>query len=72
MDETEVMVDTTQAYREGLNLYLDLATGEHKTLLEEISAGIDPGVYKAYARMLDLNEVCEKFVIPNQEKQSAA
>lgn len=62
IDETEVIVDTIQAYREGLQLYLELATGPLSAALEEACDGIAPEVYRAYARLLDLNDICERFV----------
>ena len=62
VDETEQIVDTIQSYREAMQLYLNLATNEHKELLDDLCGGIDKGLYEVYARMLNLNQICSDFL----------
>jgi len=62
VDETEAIVDSILAYREGMQLYLDLATGPLSTALDDVCSGVAPEVYRVYARLLDLNNLCERFV----------
>lgn len=71
VDETEQIVDSIQAYREAMWSYLDLATGEHRDLLNELTGGINSKVYQTYAKMLQLNEVCERFLKIDDNDQTA-
>jgi hypothetical protein len=45
-----------------MQLYLNLATNEHKELLDDLCGGIDKGLNEVYARMLNLNQICSDFL----------
>lgn len=72
VDETEVIVDQVQAFREAMQLYLQLATEEHRSLLEDVCAGLPAEVARAYARYLEVNDLCERFVLaPSDDPEDA-
>ncbi len=60
-----MIVDTIQQYREAFQLYLDLSTNGHSTLVSEIFNGLNPKVYEIYVRMLAINDLCDKFIQTN-------
>ena len=62
IDETEVLVDTIHEYRDGINLYLELVTGDHWELMQEMAGGLSPELYRVYDRMLQVNELCDNFL----------
>lgn len=45
-------------------MYLELSTSEeHRELVREVMGGIGAEVYETYLKMLQLNEVCEGFIL---------
>lgn len=71
VDETELMVDTIQQYREAFNLYLEQVTHTHKHLMTDITGGLDPELYRVYHRMLTLNDTCESFISAHTSHNAA-
>jgi hypothetical protein len=43
-------------------------TKEHKELMKDMTGGVQPELYRIYAKMLELNETCEKFVAASSDK----
>jgi hypothetical protein len=43
-------------------------TKEHKELMKDMAGGVQPELYRIYAKMLELNETCEKFVAASSDK----
>ena len=39
--------------------------------MTDVTGGVDPEIYRVYAKMLELNETCEKFVAATTTSVSA-
>jgi hypothetical protein len=45
-------------------------TKEHKELMKDMTGGVQPELYRIYAKMLELNDTCEKFVAASSDKKN--
>lgn len=60
-DESEQVVDRIIQYREGMDMFMTDFVGKQKELIHDMG-GLNPRIYDVHAKMIILNEVCEKFL----------